>query len=109
MINKKSEEPKEEPEEAAPEEAAEEPAQEPAEAPADNATPVTGEKVDVIINGGSSSDTVAKLLYDAGLVDDAAAFNRYLIAKHKDTGIRSGKKSIAQGASYDEIISVITK
>ena len=109
VINKKNEEPEEEPEEAAPEEAAEEPAQEPAEAPADNAVPATGEKVDVVIRGGSSSDTVAKILYDAGLVDNAASFNKFLIEQHKDTLIKSGNKSIPRGASYAEILEIITK
>ena len=106
---KKNEEPKEEPEEEVPEEAAEEPAQEPAEALADNAVPATGEKVDVVIRGGSSSDTVAKILYDAGLVDNAASFNKFLIEQHKDTLIKSGNKSIPRGASYAEILEIITK
>ena len=105
--NKKKEEVKEEPEEAE-----EEPAEEPDDTP-DNSqpepSPANPVQVQVTISGGSSSDTVAKILHDAGLVDDAVKFNRFLIEQRLDTRIHSGSKTITQGASYEEIARAITQ
>lgn len=105
--NKKKEEVTEEPEEAS-----EEPAEEPnntEENTQPEPTPAEHVPVQVTISGGSSSDKVAKILYDAGLVDDAVKFNRFLIESHLDTRIRSGNKNIMQGASYEDIAKAITQ
>lgn len=105
--NKKKEEVTEEPEEAS-----EEPAEEPnntEENTQPEPTPAEPVPVKVTISGGSSSDKVAKILYDAGLVDDAVKFNRFLIESHLDTRIRSGNKNIMQGASYEDIAKAITQ
>jgi hypothetical protein len=104
--NKKKEEVTEEPEEAS-----EVPAEEPnntEENTQPEPTPAEPVPIQVTISGGSSSDKVAKILYDAGLVDDAVKFNRFLIERHLDTMIRSGSKTITQGASYEEIAQAIT-
>ena len=63
----------------------------------------------VVIPGGTSSDGVALVLYNAGVIDNAAAFNRYLIDQGKDRIIRSGTKVIPVGSSYAEIAAIITK
>lgn len=105
--NKKKEEVTEEPEEAS-----EVPAEEPnntEENTQPEPTPAEPVSVQVTISGGSSSDKVAKILYDAGLVDDAVKFNRFLIESHLDTRIRSGNKNIMQGASYEDIAKAITQ
>lgn len=105
--NKKKEEVTEEPEEAS-----DVPAEEPnntEENTQPEPTPAEPVSVQVTISGGSSSDKVAKILYDAGLVDDAVKFNRFLIERHLDTMIRSGSKTITQGASYEEIAKAITQ
>lgn len=105
--NKKKEEVTEEPEEAS-----EEPAEEPdniEENTQPEVNPAEPVPVRVTISGGSSSDKVAKILYDAGLVDDAVKFNRFLIESHLDTRIRSGNKNIMQGASYEDIAKAITQ
>ncbi|MBR4358595.1 MAG: hypothetical protein IKQ00_11795 [Butyrivibrio sp.] len=105
--NKKKEEVTEEPEEAS-----EEPAEEPnntEENTQPEPTPAEPVSVQVTISGGSSSDKVAKILYDAGLVDDAVKFNRFLIESHLDTRIHSGNKNIMKGASYEDIAKAITQ
>lgn len=105
--NKKKEEVTEEPEEAS-----EVPAEEPnntEENTQPEPTPAEPVPVQVTISGGSSSDKVAKILYDAGLVDDAVKFNRFLIESHLDTRIRSGNKNIMRGASYEDIAKAITQ
>ncbi|MEE3471887.1 MAG: hypothetical protein VZR24_14600 [Butyrivibrio hungatei] len=105
--NKKKEEVTEEPEEAS-----EVPAEEPnntEENTQPEPTPAEPVSVQVTISGGSSSDKVAKILYDAGLVDDAVKFNRFLIESHLDTRIHSGNKNIMRGASYEDIAKAITQ
>lgn len=105
--NKKKEEVTEEPEEAS-----EVPAEEPnntEENTQPEVNPAEPVPVQVTISGGSSSDKVAKILYDAGLVDDAVKFNRFLIESHLDTRIRSGNKNIMRGASYEDIAKAITQ
>ena len=73
-------------------EAAAEPA-----APEDTTGNVVGEvkqetsgEVAFTVKSGESSDTVAFNLYKAGLVDDATAFNRYMISKGYDSRLRTG-------------------
>ena len=90
-------------------EAAAEPA-----APEDTAGNVVGEvkqetsgEVAFTVKSGESSDTVAFNLYKAGLVDDATAFNRYMISKGYDSRLRTGDFKIRSGASYDEILKVL--
>ena len=90
-------------------EAAAEPA-----APEDTTGHVVGEvkqetsgEVAFTVKSGESSDTVAFNLYKAGLVDDATAFNRYMISKGYDSRLRTGDFKIRSGASYDEILKVL--
>jgi hypothetical protein len=102
--NKTEETVAEKPEEPA--SAVDEPASaEPAPAP----TPATTETKTVVIPGGLSSDGVAQVLYNAGVIDNAASFNRFLIDKGKDRVIRSGTKVIPAGATYEEIANIICK
>ena len=106
VVEKKKEEVQEEPEEVE-----EEPAEEPEDNSGESASspsPANPVQVQVTIPGGSSSDKVAKILHDAGLVDDAIQFNKFLIEKGWDRKIHSGTKSISQGASYEEIAKAIT-
>ena len=90
-------------------EAAAEPA-----APEDTTGNVVGEvkqetcgEVAFTVKCGESSDAVAFNLYKAGLVDDATAFNRYMISKGYDSRLRTGDFKIRSGASYDEILKVL--
>ena len=90
-------------------EAAAEPA-----APEDTTGNVVGEvkqetsgEVAFTVKSGESSDTVAFNLYKAVLVDDATAFNRYMISKGYDSRLRTGDFKIRSGASYDEILKVL--
>ena len=90
-------------------EAAAEPA-----APEDTTGNVVGEvkqetsgEVAFTVKSGESSDTVAFNLYKAGLVDDATAFNRYMISTGYDSRLRTGDFKIRSGASYDEILKVL--
>lgn len=61
----------------------------------------------VVIPGRSGSDTAAAVLEQAGLVDSAVTFNKYLIDKGMDRRIHSGTKQIPAGSSYEEIANII--
>ena len=68
---------------------------------------LTGSTV-VTIPKGVSSETASSHLAQAGVVDDAIAFNSFLIRNGYDRYIQSGTKQIPRGASYDEVARIIT-
>ena len=61
-----------------------------------------------MISGGQGSASVAKACYEAGLVSDADAFDKFLCANGYDRRITTGKKVIPVGASPVEIAGIIT-
>lgn len=67
-----------------------------------------GKKVRFEIKGGEFSDTVCKKLKEAGLIDDAGAFNTYLIQKDYDNLILPGVYDIPKDATYEEIAALLT-
>ncbi|RKM57223.1 hypothetical protein D6853_04190 [Butyrivibrio sp. X503] len=71
--------------------------------------PVTGEAKSITIPGGTSSDGVARILYNEGIIDDPVSFNKYLVDNKIDRIIRSGTKSFPEGATYEQVASIITK
>ena len=62
----------------------------------------------ITVSSGDGSDTVAKKLYDVGLVSDAAAYDRYLCQNGYDKKICTGVKTIQTGASEAEIAKILT-
>ena len=80
--------------------------EEPVQEPPAPKTEIVGKAV--VIPGGSDSDTVAEILFNEGFVDNAVEFNRYLINSGKDRYIRSGTKTIPEGATYEQIAAIIT-
>lgn len=57
----------------------------------------------IVVNSGDGSDTVSRKLKDAGIVDDAAAFDKFLISKGYDRKITTGNHMISADATDDEI------
>lgn len=66
------------------------------------------EMVQVNIQGGLSSDSIAKVLFDAKLVDDAASFNSFLTEKKYDEKLEVGTFEIPKGATYEEVAKILT-
>lgn len=66
------------------------------------------EEISFTIERGMSSKTVARLLEEKGLIDDAENFNDYIIAQGKAAVIRTGSYSLPKGSSYREILNEIT-
>ena len=67
----------------------------------------SNESVTIRVLKGMSSDEVAKLLLDAGVIEDDRAFDRYIIRKGYAERIRIGTFQIKINATYDEIIRII--
>lgn len=64
--------------------------------------------MEVTIKGGSGSYSVASLMESKGLVDDADAFNDYMVARGYDEKINAGTYQIKKGATYEQIARTIT-
>ncbi len=73
-----------------------------------SSTGATGATKKLTIRKGEDSYTTAAHLYKDGLVDNAAKFNTYLESNKYDVKILSGTFNIPEGASYDEIVKIIT-
>ena len=75
----------------------------------ENTQPADVNYVVVVIPGGSDSDTCARIIREAGLIEDGIGFNKYLENQGLDRYIRSGTKQIPRGASFEEIARIITR
>ena len=74
-----------------------------------NPDTLAGETVTLVIGRGESSTTVSKNLKKAGIVEDAAAFDRFLCNNGYDKKIITGTYEIPYGASEEEIAKIITR
>ncbi|MGN1147470.1 MAG: hypothetical protein ACI4TB_03545 [Lachnospiraceae bacterium] len=64
--------------------------------------------VTITIKSGQSSVAVSKLLAEAGLVESASEFDKYLCSNGYDKKIRTGTYEIPTGADEEEIARIIT-
>lgn len=71
-------------------------------------TPSEQTSVTFTIEKGDSSLAVAEKLYDKGLINDAAAFNDYLVEQSHDSRIMIGTLQIPMGADYETLAKIIT-
>ena len=62
----------------------------------------------LIVERGYSSDRVAGILDDAGVIDNAVAFDRYLCSNGYDKRISVGSYQIPAGADYSTVAKLIT-
>lgn len=65
------------------------------------------EYIIITVNKGDGSGTVAKRVFDAGLVADAVAFDKYLCANGYDHRISTGNHEIPKGATEKEIAELL--
>ncbi|WP_443594302.1 hypothetical protein [Agathobacter sp.] len=63
----------------------------------------------ITVTSQDTCRTIAEKLKALGLVDDAEQFRIYMGQKGVDHFIADGDHSISQGASYDDIISILTQ
>ena len=62
----------------------------------------------ITIKKGSDSGSVSRVLYEAGLVENAKAFDNYLCNNGYNRSINPGIYEIAPGTSEEEIAKIIT-
>lgn len=74
----------------------------------DMAAPEQGQIAGITINRGDDSGSVSRRLYEAGLVEDARAFDSYLCNNGYSRSINPGTYEIASGTSEEEIAKIIT-
>jgi len=65
--------------------------------------------VTIVITPGESSESVSRSLEDAGLVESARTFDKYLCNNGYDNVIAVGTYEIPVGISEEEIAKIITK
>lgn len=83
----------------------------PTVAPKPTDKPIVGTsktEITFTIEQGMSSGKVALLLFNSGLVDNADKFNEYVVQVGKADVIKIGKFTVEKGASYSDIMKVIT-
>ncbi len=66
------------------------------------------EKIRIEIGGGEFSDDVCRKLEAEGLIDDAKAFNEFLIEKDYDNSILPGIYDVPKDSTYEEIAALLT-
>ena len=66
-----------------------------------------GQVISIVVNKGEGSDTVSQRLYDAGLVDDPYAYDKYLMQNGYDRRIGVGEHLIPAGSSWQEIAQIL--
>ena len=82
--------------------------QEPAVPETPEEPPVSEPEIKTIeVLPGDYSDVVSRKLFEAGLISDAEAFNKYLMDSGQDQNIMVGAHQIPMGASEDEIIKIL--
>ena len=88
---------------ASPSEDDEEPAEEPADENTDESEAVT-----ITVVGGDSSWSVSKRMQEAGLIESASDFDKYLCQNGYDKRIRLGNYEITKEMSYEQMAKIIT-
>ena len=67
------------------------------------------DSVKVVLSDINYSGKAAQILADAGVVDDATAFNKYLSANGYATKIVDGTYTFTKGQDYESVAKAITK
>ncbi len=67
------------------------------------ATTAGSDNIVIVVNSGDGSDTVARKLYDAGVVPNAHEFDLFLMANGYDRKITTGNHIISKDMTNDEI------
>lgn len=68
----------------------------------------TEEYVQITINRGDSSLTAARKLEEAGVIEDARDFDRYLSQNGYDKYIKTGVHEIPRTGTYEQIAGILT-
>lgn len=78
-------------------------------AASDAAHPQQNTTFTVTVGSGDTCRMIAERLQAAGIIDDAEKFRAYMGQKGVDQFIADGNHEIPYGASYDDIINILTQ
>lgn len=78
-------------------------------AASDAAQPQQNTTFTVTVGSGDTCRMIAERLQAAGIIDDAEKFRAYMGQKGVDHFIADGSHEIPYGASYDDIINILTQ
>lgn len=78
-------------------------------AASDAAQPQQNTTFTVTVDSGDTCRMIAERLQAAGIIDDAEKFRAYMGQKGVDQFIADGNHEIPYGASYDDIINILTQ
>ena len=70
-------------------------------------TAASGDGVNFEIKNGEGSDVIAKHLQEAGIIKDAAAFDKFLCQKGYDRKLRTGSRMVKAGMTDEEIADAL--
>lgn len=78
---------------------------------ADTEETLSGEStiIRIVVNKGEGSDTVSRHLYEAGLIDDAQAYDKYLMQNGYDRKIGAGEHQIPTGSDWETIAKLLCR
>lgn len=68
-----------------------------------------GTVISIVVNKGEGSDTVSRHLYEAGLIDDAQAYDKYLMQNGYDRKIGAGEHLIPTGSDWETIAKLLCR
>ena len=105
-VSEETESPKPERTQSPASEATQSPVPEAAQSPKPEATDSPA-AVTLSVVRGDNSYTVSRRLKEAGLIEDAEAFDTYLVEEGYSTTIRTGTYQIPVGATWEEIAEII--
>jgi hypothetical protein len=77
--------------------------------PSPSQTPPSAATITVSVKSGMSSETIANLLQEKGLIKDTKAFLKSLADAGKDDKLKIGSFDIPKGSGYADIIKILTQ
>jgi len=75
----------------------------------ENGYTVEGETVELVIIRGDSSVSVSRRMQEAGLIESAAEFDKYLCSNGYDKSISVGTYQISYGLEFEEMAKIISR
>lgn len=65
--------------------------------------------ISIVVNKGEGSDTVSRHLYEAGLIEDVQAYDKYLMQNGYDRKIGAGEHLIPSGSDWETIAKLLCR
>lgn len=80
-----------------------------AEEPSESTPEASKEKVKLIIPSGGSTQEIADILHEKGIIDNAGAFTRYVLESNKTTRLQAGEFELYKNMAYEDVLYALIK